>query len=56
MSGIVVFTIGIVGGILFSFAFPEPSMAVNETLSPMVTTTFNFIVDVLKDAIGGVLT
>jgi len=52
MSDWIILSVGIVGGILFSFAFPEPALAVNETLSPMVSSGFDFITNVFKDIIG----
>ena len=59
MSNWIVLGIGMTAGILFSFAFPEPALAVNEALSPIVQTGFNFIAeiigDILRNSIGKVL-
>ena len=51
--------IGVVAGILFSFAFPEPAIAVNDAISPFVISGLIFIkdvlIDVIRTAIGGVI-
>lgn len=36
---------------MFSFAFPEPSIAVNETLSPLVVSGLIFAKDIFVDVL-----
>jgi len=49
MSHVLVYGIGILSGILISFAFPTPSMQVNQLLSPIVLDLAEKFIDFIAD-------
>jgi len=55
MSTLIGIAIGAVAGIVFSFAFPEPAMTVNNAVTPYIQTGLDAVSMFLKDALIGVL-
>ena len=52
MRHLAIFGIGIVAGILISFTYPEPVMAVNEVISPIVQDIANKADSYLRSALS----
>ena len=52
MRHLAIFGIGIIAGILISFSYPEPAMAVNETFSPLVQEIVSKADNYLRSALS----
>lgn len=52
MSKTITYPLLFVAGILFTFAFPEPSMAVNEAVKPFVMSAFTYVGEFIGDALS----
>ncbi len=55
MSFLIGIVLGVIAGILFSFAYPEPAMAVNDTVSPYIQGLQDTVLMYLKSIILEVL-